>query len=31
MEKIIKRDIAEKIVKYIDTDNIIVLHGSRQV
>jgi len=24
MEKIIKRDIAEKIVKYIDTDNIIV-------
>lgn len=27
----IKRDIIEEIVKYIDTDNIIVLHGARQV
>ncbi|MFH1798133.1 MAG: ATP-binding protein [Candidatus Omnitrophota bacterium] len=29
--KPIKRDIADEIVKYIDTDNIIVLHGERQV
>jgi len=27
----IKRDVIDEIVKYIDTDNIIVLHGSRQV
>jgi len=27
----IKRDVIDEIVKYIDTDNIIVLHGARQV
>lgn len=27
----IKRDIIDEIVKYVDTDNIIVLHGARQV
>ena len=30
-DKLIKRDIAEEILKYVGTDNIIVLHGSRQV
>jgi len=29
--KPIKRDIIDEIVKYVDTDNIIVLHGARQV
>jgi len=27
----IKRDITDEIIKYINTDNIIVLHGARQV
>ncbi len=30
-EKTYKRDIIDEIAKYIGTDNIIVLHGSRQV
>jgi len=30
-EKIYKRKITDEIVSYFDTDNIIVLHGSRQV
>lgn len=30
-DKPIKRDIEEEILKYVGTDNIIVLHGSRQV
>lgn len=30
-KKLIKRDIYDEIVKYINTDNIIVLHGARQV
>jgi len=30
-EIIYKRDIADEIIKYISTDNIIVLHGARQV
>jgi len=29
--KAIKRDIFDEIIKYINTDNIIVLHGARQV
>lgn len=29
--KILKRDITEQIISYLNTDNIIVLHGSRQV
>src|SRR3989344_1572506 len=31
VEKIYKRDVADEILKYLGTDNIIVLHGSRQV
>lgn len=31
MEKIINRDAVSKIEKFLDTDNIIVLHGARQV
>ncbi|MFA6551836.1 MAG: ATP-binding protein [Patescibacteria group bacterium] len=31
IKNIIKRDIIEEIIKYLDTDNIIVLHGARQV
>ena len=30
-EKLFKRDIFEEIVKYLDTENIIVLRGARQV
>lgn len=30
-KKLLKRDISEEIVKYMDTENIIVLHGARQV
>jgi uncharacterized protein len=29
--KPIKRDVIDEIIKYVDTDNIIVLHGARQV
>ena len=29
--KSIRRDVIDEIIKYIDTDNIIVLHGARQV
>lgn len=31
MEKLFKRDISNEIIKYLNTDNIIVLHGARQV
>lgn len=31
METILKRDIIDEINKYMDTDDIIVLHGARQV
>jgi len=30
-ENIVKRDIFDEIVKYVDSNNIIVLHGARQV
>lgn len=30
-EKLYRRDIIEKIIRFLDTDNIIVLHGARQV
>lgn len=30
-EQILKRDIFDEIAKYLDTDNVIVLHGARQV
>jgi len=30
-KSIIKRDLFEEIVKYLNTDNILVLHGARQV
>lgn len=30
-KKAIKRDIVDEILKYLDTNNIIVLHGARQV
>lgn len=30
-KKLYKRDIFDEIIKYLDTDNILVLHGARQV
>ena len=30
-KELLKRDISDEIVKYLDTENIIVLHGARQV
>lgn len=30
-KSIIKRDLFDEIVKYLNTDNILVLHGARQV
>ena len=30
-DTVFKRDISDEIQKYLNTDNIIVLHGARQV